>query len=206
MDAHNPHALPPSPVKLAELGDLPLGVRDFIYLTTEGILFIALSDMRITSRIDAYLTNATFPWEKESGTHVTVGALLVYRVTRAANYTGDWKFDRLWVKSFPVQTNVLCWDSSLKMLAVGMDDGSIHCLRISTDHKYMQYEEYCTLKIHTARIMGLAIDPKKNLILSVAQDKKFKVTDLSYQEPQAGNFTLYSRHTTRHVATKEFTI
>lgn len=165
---------------------MPLGVRDFLYLASEGIVFIGLSDMKITSRIDAYLTNATFPWEKESGTHVTVGALLVYRVTRPADYNGEWKFDRLWVKSFPVQTNVLCWNSSLKMLAIGMDDGSIHCLRISTDHKYMQYEEYCTLKLHAARVMGLAIDAKKNWILSVAEDKKFKVADLSYQEAQAG--------------------
>eukprot|EP00826_Nyctotherus_ovalis_P036085 TRINITY_DN3170_c0_g1_i3.p1 TRINITY_DN3170_c0_g1~~TRINITY_DN3170_c0_g1_i3.p1 ORF type:complete len:192 (-),score=12.35 TRINITY_DN3170_c0_g1_i3:227-802(-) len=150
--------------------------------------------MKITSRIDAYLTNATFPWEKESGTHVTVGALLVYRITRAADYSGEWKFDRLWVKSFPVQTNVLCWNLSLKMLAIGMDDGSIHCLRISTDHKYMQYEEYCTLKLHAARVMGLAIDGKKNWILSVAEDKKFKVADLSYQEAQAGTSFCYSRH------------
>eukprot|EP00826_Nyctotherus_ovalis_P036083 TRINITY_DN3170_c0_g1_i14.p1 TRINITY_DN3170_c0_g1~~TRINITY_DN3170_c0_g1_i14.p1 ORF type:complete len:266 (+),score=83.40 TRINITY_DN3170_c0_g1_i14:989-1786(+) len=49
----------------------------------------------------------------------------------------------------------------------------------------MQYEEYCTLKLHAARVMGLAIDGKKNWILSVAEDKKFKVADLSYQEAQA---------------------
>ena len=106
-----------------------------------GILFIALSDMKITSRIDAYLTNATFPWEKSAGTHVTVGALLVYRVSRQADFYSDWKFDRLWVKSFPVQTNVMCWEGSLKLLAIGMDDGKIHCLRIAPENKYLQYEE-----------------------------------------------------------------
>ena len=182
MDVHNPNALPPSPKKITELGDLPLGVRDFVYLENEGILFIGLSDMKITSRIDAYLTNATFPWEKQAGTHVTVGALLVYRVTRPADFFGDWKYDRLWVKSFPVQTNTMCWEASLKLLAIGMDDGKISCLRISPEHKYLQYEEYCTLKAHTARVMGLAIDGKKNLIFSVAEDKKFKITDISYQE------------------------
>ena len=142
--------------------------------------------MKITSRIDAYLTNATFPWEKQGGTHVTVGALLVYKITRTGDYYGEWKFDRLWVKSFPVQTNSLCWEPSLKLLAVGMDDGKIHCLRISPEHKYTQYEEYCTLKTHIARVMGMAIDPKKNQIMSIAEDKKFKVTDLSYQEAQTG--------------------
>ena len=98
--------------------------------------------MKITSRIDAYLTNATFPWEKQAGTHVTVGALLVYKITRpTGDFYGEWKFDRLWVKSFPVQTNVMKWDSTLKLLAIGMDDGKIHCLKISPEHKYMQYEE-----------------------------------------------------------------
>ena len=110
------------------------------------IMFIALSDMKITSRIDAYLTNVALPWEKKGGTHVTVGALLVYRVTLPPSGVGDWKFDRLWVKSFPVQTSVMAWDSTLKMLAIGMDDGKLICLRIASDHKFMQYEEVKAMK------------------------------------------------------------
>jgi hypothetical protein len=46
-----------TPVKVAELGDLNLGGRDFIYLNEEKLLFVAMSDMNITSRLDAYLTN-----------------------------------------------------------------------------------------------------------------------------------------------------
>lgn len=142
--------------------------------------------MKIASRIDAYITNVTFPWEKQSGsTHVTVGALLVYRYTPKEG-TKDYKFDRLWVKSYPVQTNVLCWNPAMKMLAIGMDDGKIHCLKVSTEHKYMQYEEFCALKTHTARVMGLALDQKKNTLFSVAEDMKFKITDLSYQEAHTG--------------------
>lgn len=57
--------------------------------------------MKITSRLDAYLTNITLSWGKYSGTHVTIGALLAYRVSKDAD-TGIWKFDRLWVKSYPV--------------------------------------------------------------------------------------------------------
>ena len=45
--------------------------------------------------------------------------------------------------------------------------------------------------------MGLAIDPKKNLILSVAEDKKFKITDLSYQEAQTGT-SLFNTSSTRY--------
>jgi hypothetical protein len=46
-----------TPIKVAELGDLNLGGRDFIYLPEERLLFVAMSDMNITSRLDAYLTN-----------------------------------------------------------------------------------------------------------------------------------------------------
>lgn len=49
-----------SPIKIAELGDLNLGGRDFIYLEKDQYLIVAISDMNITSRIDAYLTNVTF--------------------------------------------------------------------------------------------------------------------------------------------------
>lgn len=45
------------PVKVTELSDLNLGGRDFIYLRDKGVMFVAMSDMNITSRIDAYLTN-----------------------------------------------------------------------------------------------------------------------------------------------------
>lgn len=56
--------------------------------------------MKLGSRIDAYLTNVTFPWEKQSDSHVTVGALIVYRVIIEGD---DYKFERLWVKSFNMQ-------------------------------------------------------------------------------------------------------
>jgi len=46
-------------MKVTELHDLTLGARDFIYLREENLLFVAMSDMNITSRIDAYLTNVS---------------------------------------------------------------------------------------------------------------------------------------------------
>jgi len=48
------------PIKLAELGGLNFGGRDFVYLEKEGVMFVAESDMNITSRVDAYLTNVNW--------------------------------------------------------------------------------------------------------------------------------------------------
>ena len=46
-------------MKVAEYNELHLGGRDFLYLKEENLMFVAMSDMNITSRLDAYLTNVT---------------------------------------------------------------------------------------------------------------------------------------------------
>jgi hypothetical protein len=89
------------PVKVAELPNLNLGGRDFILLRDEGLLFIAQSDMNITSRLDSYLTNFTFPWEKATPGQENssiVGALVVYKVSMGAN--DEWRFERMWTRTF----------------------------------------------------------------------------------------------------------
>jgi hypothetical protein len=60
LDTQLPESVVNTPVKVAELGDLNLGGRDFIYLKEEKLLFVAMSDMNITSRLDAYLTNVNY--------------------------------------------------------------------------------------------------------------------------------------------------
>ena len=52
-----------------------------MYVNDKAWLFVALSDMKLTSRLDSYLTNVNLPWEKkrpENVTFSTVGALLFY--------------------------------------------------------------------------------------------------------------------------------
>ena len=44
---------------------MPIGVRDFVYVNDKAWLFVALSDMKLTSRLDSYLTNVNLPWEKK---------------------------------------------------------------------------------------------------------------------------------------------
>jgi len=105
---HNSNTICYSPVKITELSELPLGIRDFHYLNDKGLLFFALSDMKITSRLDSYLTNVSLPWEKKDDTYATVGALLFYRVGLREK-DGEWIFTRLWAKNFPIQTNILFW-------------------------------------------------------------------------------------------------
>lgn len=48
-----------SPVKVASITDLSLGGRDFEILLQKGLLFVAMSDMKITTRLDSYITNVS---------------------------------------------------------------------------------------------------------------------------------------------------
>lgn len=48
-----------TPRKIAEVNDLMQGGRDFVYIEDKGILFVAMSEMKITNRLDSYLTNVS---------------------------------------------------------------------------------------------------------------------------------------------------
>jgi hypothetical protein len=101
---------------IAEL-DLPLGARDFYLDLKEGILFTSISDMNVTSRVDSYLTNMKLPWEKElpQGAMITVGAVECY----IQKDKSEFKFDKLWTKTFQTQVIVLYWDAPSCLLLTG---------------------------------------------------------------------------------------
>jgi WD40 repeat protein len=182
IDTHSPEISGFAPVKLSEFEGLPLGIRDFVYLKYEGILFIACSDMNITSRVDAYITNVNLPWEKKIESHITVGAVFVYKVSIDSN--GVYYFDKLWAKSFPVQTGVIYWDTESSTLAVGLDNGKINVFKanVESGFTFTSFEEACELKPHSHRVMGISFDHKIGYLYSCSSDKKFIVSEINYQQ------------------------
>lgn len=132
------------PIKIAELINLPLGVQDITISEKENIMFALLNDMDLTSRVDAFFSNITFPWEKKKEAQVTVGAIIAYQITKESN--GTYSFTKLWVKSYAEQTSAFCWSPSLKILSIAMDDGKVNCIRIDPGKNYAPHEdvyEYC---------------------------------------------------------------
>lgn len=103
IEKNSPELAVSGPNKSGEIPDLPLGVRDMIYLKYENLMFLACSDMNIASRLDAYVTNFNLPWEKKTDAHISVGAVFAFKVT--VNSEGSYVFDKLWAKSFPTQVN-----------------------------------------------------------------------------------------------------
>jgi len=105
IDKHSPELTTNGPNKISEFSDLPLGVRDFIYLKYENVILLACADMNIASRIDAYITNVNLPWEKKTDAHISVGAVFAYKVVQDSS--GSYYFEKLWAKSFPKQVHIL---------------------------------------------------------------------------------------------------
>ena len=180
MDSHSPELTAAGPEKLSEFIDLPLGVRDFIYLKYENIMFIACSDMNIASRLDAYLTNVNLPWEKKTDAHISVGAIFAYKITSDSD--NQFYFEKLWAKSFPKQTGVISWESESNTLAVGLDDGKLFFYKVNPETNFLQFDELCELKPHSNRVMGVSFDSKTGYIYSCSSDKKFIVSEINYQE------------------------
>ena len=105
-----------------------------------GVLILALSDMNVASKLDAFFVNLGFSIAKKTDTQVILAAILAYRVTKDVNNI-IWKFEKLWLKTYGVQINNICWGESLNLLTVGMNDGKINALKVNAENKYSSYED-----------------------------------------------------------------
>ena len=132
IDEQMPESVTYQPVKMAEITDLQLGGRDFCYIESRGLLFVAMSEMNIGSRLDSYITNFTMPWEKKkqknasnnNAVYSTVGAVALYKMKLTKNAEGvveGWTFTHLWTKNFALQTGSMTWDDNEGILYIGFD-------------------------------------------------------------------------------------
>ena len=178
IDKHSPDLVYNPPTIIYENNDLPLGVRDFVFDEENNLLFIVCCDMNITSRVDAYITNANLPWEKKTNEHISVGALFAYRVFEEKR-GNTYIFEKLWAKSYPQQTGVVYFNKNSLYVGVGLDQGDVIFYQVSKEQKFLEYEEILNFKHHTNRVMGLSYDEKNKYIYSCSTDKRFMLSDSS---------------------------
>ena len=184
IDKHSPDLTYNAPTIIYENNELPQGVRDFHYFVEGSIMYIACCDMKIASRLDAYVTNVNLPWEKKTEAHISVGSVFAFRIVQ--DKKGNPKvYEKIWAKSFPEQTGVVNFDKESYMLQVGLDSGTVIFYRTSKEGRFLDYDEVCKIKPHTARVMGLAFDSKPGYIYSCGSDNKFMLSEINY----VGNIT-----------------
>ena len=64
---------------------------------------------------------------------------------------------------------------------MGMDDGVIYGFSIV--NKGISLSQDLEIKAHSKRVMGLAYDSENHHIISISEDGKFKLSDISTEEP-----------------------
>eukprot|EP00828_Plagiopyla_frontata_P039395 TRINITY_DN517_c0_g2_i1.p1 TRINITY_DN517_c0_g2~~TRINITY_DN517_c0_g2_i1.p1 ORF type:complete len:316 (-),score=38.60 TRINITY_DN517_c0_g2_i1:401-1348(-) len=175
LESHAPEAVVTPPQFLDE-GCYSHGLRDFHYQEDKGILISLVSEMNVVSRVDSLLTNIKMPWENSTqDVLVTVGAVEFYGQISVDN----WKFEIIWAKTFASQAICMMWDQSTGLLAVGLDDGSLYIEKVYAESNYIKHEQDLSAKVHSARIMGVAIDNLTNLCYTISEDKYLKCVDIT---------------------------
>ena len=80
IDKHSPDLTYNAPNIIYENSELPQGIRDFFFFEEANIMYIVCCDMKIASRLDAYVTNVNLPWEKKTDAHISVGSVFAFKV------------------------------------------------------------------------------------------------------------------------------
>ena len=76
------------------------------------------------------------------------------------------------------------WDDDLTLLAVGLENGVIHLLRIASEHEYEECDEFCVVKQHAATVTGVALIKSTATLISISQDKNLMLTNISDNDPE----------------------
>ena len=177
LDQHSPDLTIDAPQIIYENNELTQGVRDFVYFEEGQILYIVCSDMKIASRFGSYVKN--LPKDKKNAAHNSVGSVIAYKINHNKEQN-SYNFEKIWNQSFPEQTGVVNFDKDNYFLQVGLDYGTVIFYKTTLESKFLNYEEYCRIKPHNGRVMGLDFDPKQEYIYSCGSDKKFILSEINY--------------------------
>ena len=154
---------------------LPLGCRSFKVIPHKKIMVVCCSNMNILSRSNVIISNISFS-KKSDDDKVPMGALFIYQCEPSKEEI--YAIHKIWARPFPVQTGTLYWEDENEILIVGNDDGKIYLFKPKPNTYYVEMNQIHEFAYHTNRVMGLALDPKKNYLYSCSTDKTFYITDL----------------------------
>jgi WD40 repeat protein len=87
--------------------------------------------------------------------------------------------DVAWKLPFLTYPTALCWEPALTVLACGLDDGRVVCVRVCTELDHAKYEPYCELHPHYQAVVGLALDYTRAYLYSCGQDNRLCICELN---------------------------
>ncbi len=174
---------------LAEITHNKMGYRDAVFDLEHNYAVAVLHHTKVASRIDSYFNNL---FAKKKATDekadlddkVTVGVLQFLTRSKGSKEITD--FEMLWQKKYTSQPICVAVSHKLGIIVVGFDSGDmcVYSFNSSQPDDKKAVEESNLPKAHSGRVMKIVIDEKMERILSVADDKKFRVTSIKTKEPE----------------------
>jgi hypothetical protein len=126
--------------------------------------------MNPVSRLNAYVSNAKMPWEKDTSTKEKV--LMEVGSVEAWTGTGS-NFSQKWFKNYPSQAIALEYSGPGERALIGLDDGILDILKVSP----IGFEDLVCVKIHQSRIMGISYDNINGIVYTISEDKTFRISE-----------------------------
>jgi len=151
------------------------------YDEPKNVIFVLIAKNTIASMAKGLLGKFTGSVIKND----PVGGLICYKATGLKKYN----FTRLWEYPFYTKPSNMYWDSDIAMLAASDELGNIHVLSIATNKDYKEYSEFCKIKQHKDKIVGMCFLPKTAKLYTVSKDKKLILNDISKDKTLIGEYT-----------------
>lgn len=113
------------------------------------------------------------------GNNVAVGNLETW--VQKSIGDGEFNFEKLWVREFKSQAHSIHWCPEMNYLVIGLEDGSVVPIEIDSSNpiKYTELRDY---KVHKGKIIGLYIDPDRELCFTAGEDKYLRVFDFKSKQ------------------------
>lgn len=167
---------------VGELSHQTLGYRDMALDFDSRIVVTCLHYTKVASRLDSYFSGLfknkkTLPPGVEADQKDTVGVLQVLKLPQDMSEENSFKnFELQWEKNFPSQAICVAISSKIKIVAVGLDNGTVHTSFFDPDNlkdkeKYIEGSAKFQ-SLHSDRVMKLVIDEENIRLISIGKDKK----------------------------------
>ena len=76
----------------------------------------------------------------------------------------------MWTKIYPSQAIIIEYSKSKERLYVGLDNGQIDELKVSSSDGYVRVQTVRSLQVHEERVTGIYLDSLMSVMYSVGDD------------------------------------
>jgi PX domain len=187
METYKPE-LAVNPIEtVGSMSEVLMAYRDIVFSSDRSMYFAAVSDPKVTSRLDSYIANFKLPWDNEPDTKsdVTLAVGQLEAWIKDADSASPFIYKKLWTKQFKSQAIRLEYCQEMRYVATGLDNGHVSVLELSKATA-SKYNEILSKGLHSSRVIRINIQMQRSKdsawMYTLGEDKMLKIVCLRSQE------------------------